>query len=100
MPPSTAGENEDAHQDPHPSRPPSPHPQVAHFFLVALHAVRAAFTPWPSPARLRRGYDLLHVACVIIMPLLAAEGLTPLAHPLLLAAVDLVFPWRAVQPLE
>jgi squalene monooxygenase len=49
---------------------------VTHFFCVALFAVGKAVLPLPTPARLRKGYDLMHVACIIIMPLLAAERAT------------------------
>ena len=79
---------------------PKPVILVTHFFCVALHALTTALLPFPTPARLRQGYDLLHVACMIIMPLLAAERVTLLASPPLLAAVDAVFPWRKSQLLE
>jgi squalene monooxygenase len=77
---------------------PKPGILVTHFFAVALHAMRRSLTPCPTPARLRQGYDLLRVACVIIMPLLAGERVTVLSWRWVQAAVDAVFPWRAVDP--
>jgi squalene monooxygenase len=73
---------------------PRPEVLVAHFFWVAVHAMRHAVVPYPTPGRLRKGYDLLHVACCIIMPLLAAERVTLLANPLVAGVTDLVFPWK------
>ena len=37
----------------------------------------------------------MHVACTIIMPLLAAERATFLAWAPVAAAVDVIFPWKA-----
>ena len=53
---------------------PKPEILVTHFFLVALYAMRKAVLPFPTPVRVRQGYDLLHVACMIIMPLLKCVG--------------------------
>jgi hypothetical protein len=74
---------------------PQPTVLILHFFAVAAHATAAALLPWPSPARLRRGYDLLHVACLILMPLLADERVAGWSAPPLLALVNLIFPWRS-----
>jgi squalene monooxygenase len=73
---------------------PKPGVLVTHFFAVALHAMRRALLPLPTPTRLRQGYDLLHVACLIIMPLLQAERTTVLSSGPVQAAVDAIFPWR------
>ncbi len=73
---------------------PAPWVLVAHFFAVALFAMRRALLPWPTPARLRQGYALMRVACIIIMPLLEAERATPLSWPPVLALVNAVFDWR------
>jgi squalene monooxygenase len=75
---------------------PKPDVLVAHFFNVAAHAMRRAVLPVPTPSRLRQGYDLLHVACMIILPLLEAEGVSLLAARPVLAATNLLFPWRHV----
>ena len=73
---------------------PVPSVLVAHFFAVAAHATWLALTPVPTPARIRQGYDLLRVACIIIMPLLEAERATLLASRPILALIDALFPWR------
>jgi squalene monooxygenase len=75
---------------------PRPTVLILHFFAVAVHAVAGALLPLPTPARLRRGYDLMHVACTIIMPLLAAEKATFLSWGAVGAAVNLLFPWKGV----
>jgi squalene monooxygenase len=77
---------------------PKPDVLVAHFFAVALHAIRRALLPFPTPLRLREGYDLLHVACIIIMPLLAGEGVTVMANGGVGTVVNALFPWRNVDP--
>ena len=41
------------------------------------------------------GYDLLRVACIIILPLLEAEGVTALASAPVLGLADVLFRWRA-----
>jgi len=73
---------------------PRPTVLILHFVAVALHATARALLPLPTPARARAGYDLLHVACIILMPLLAAERIAGWSSPALLAAVDAVFPWK------
>jgi squalene monooxygenase len=72
---------------------PKPWVLVAHFFAVAAYATRTALLP-PTPARLRQGWDLMHVACAIIMPLLAAERTTFLAWRPVQWATDVMFHWR------
>jgi len=69
---------------------------VTHFFFVALFAIGRAVLPLPTPTRLRQGYDLMHVACTIIMPLLAAEKATFLSWGAVGAAVNVLFPWKGV----
>mmetsp|Transcript_18061 Transcript_18061/g.63899 ORF Transcript_18061/g.63899 Transcript_18061/m.63899 type:complete len:500 (+) Transcript_18061:4017-5516(+) len=73
------------------------HPWVltTHFFMVALYATRDAFLPFPTPTRLLQAYDLIHVACLIIMPMLAAERVTLLGTAPLLFASNVIFPWRS-----
>lgn len=73
---------------------PKPGVLSTHFFMVALYAVRMALFPFPTPGRIMRAYSLLHVACMIIMPMLEAEGTTVLASPPVKMIVNLVFPWR------
>ena len=74
---------------------PSPGALVTHFFAVAAVAAGRCLAP-PSIKGAREAYDLLHVACIILLPLLEADGVgaTWLAHPLPLGALNLVFPWR------
>lgn len=75
---------------------PKPWVLVAHFFAVAAYAMRLALLPCPTPSSLRRAYDLLHVACIIIMPLLASERSTILSWLPVQFAVQAVFPWMGV----
>jgi hypothetical protein len=75
---------------------PKPWVLVAHFFAVALYAMRKALLP-PTCTRLKQGYDLMHVACMIIMPLLAAEKATFLAWAPVQMLVGLFFPWKNAQ---
>lgn len=77
---------------------PEPYVLVMHFFAVAAHAMKTALLPFPSPTRLREGYDLLHIACIIIMPLVTAEKVTALSNPFVAGALDLLFPWKNVDP--
>jgi squalene monooxygenase len=72
---------------------PAPWVLVAHFFAVAMHASKRALLP-PTPTRVRQAYDLMHVACCIIMPLLEAEKATFLAWRPVQWFVNLTFPWR------
>ena len=76
----------------------TPYPWVlaSHFFFVAAHAMRRALFPFPTPSRLRLAYNILHVACIIIMPQLEAEGVTVLATWPLRALTNVLFPWRGV----
>jgi hypothetical protein len=58
---------------------------ASHYVLVALYA---------TATRPLHAYAILHEACKIIMPLLASERVTFLAHPLVQAATNAIFPWR------
>lgn len=60
---------------------------------MALFAMQRALLPLPTPTRIRQGYDLMHVACMIIMPLLAAERATILSWLPIRLLIDLIFPW-------
>ena len=77
---------------------PKPGVLVLHFFSVALHATRRAVFPFPTPASLRAGYDLIRIACVIIMPLLVAERVPFMSSAPVCAVTNAVFPWKAVDP--
>jgi 2-polyprenyl-6-methoxyphenol hydroxylase-like FAD-dependent oxidoreductase len=76
---------------------PKPQVLVAHFFAVAGHAAKLAWLPFPTPTRVQQGYDLFRVACMIILPLLEAEGLS--IGPLF-GMANLIFGWRKTQLLE
>lgn len=73
---------------------PTPWVLVLHFFCVAVFAVSKALFPFPTPKRLRQGYDLMHVACIIIMPLLQAERVTFMSWWAVGALVNLLFPFK------
>ena len=73
---------------------PVPGVLVAHFFSVALFAIKSAVFPLPTPTSLMNAYDLLRVACGIILPFLEAEGSTVLSWRPMLLALDCVFGWR------
>ena len=75
---------------------PFPWVLASHFFFVASHAMRDALLPLPTPGKLRRAYNILHVACIIIMPQLEQEGVTFLATWPLRFVTNLIFPWRGV----
>jgi squalene monooxygenase len=75
---------------------PAPWVLVAHFFAVAAYAMRKALLP-PTPTRLRQGYDLMHVACIIIMPLLASERATVLSWTPVQWGIHLLFPWKGAK---
>lgn len=76
---------------------PKPGVLVSHFFAVAAHAMRMAVCPVPTPGKLLRAYDLLRVACVIILPLLEAEKATFMSSKPVLGFANALFPWRDVQ---
>lgn len=76
---------------------PKPEILITHFFAVAGHAMKRALLPVPTPGRLRQGYDLLHIACIIIMPLIAQEKVTVLSSAPVLGLVNLLFPWKDMQ---
>eukprot|EP01138_Halocafeteria_seosinensis_P014442 gb/GECG01014743.1/.p1 GENE.gb/GECG01014743.1/~~gb/GECG01014743.1/.p1 ORF type:complete len:600 (+),score=48.76 gb/GECG01014743.1/:1-1800(+) len=73
----------------------TPRPEVlsAHFFAVALHATSHAVRPIPTWTKLRQSYDLMHLACKIIMPLLDVENATLLTWYPIKKTVDFIFPW-------
>lgn len=73
---------------------PKPGVLVAHFFAVASHAMRRALFPCPTPTKLRHSFDLLKVACIIIMPMLESEKVTFLSSPLILGVTNALFKWR------
>lgn len=75
---------------------PKPAVLVGHFFAVALHAMKLAMLPVPTPGRLRKGYDLLRVACVIMMPLLESERVPVLSSAPVLGLSNAIFRWRAL----
>ena len=72
---------------------PRPSILAMHFFLVAFHGVGKYFWPFPTVGGMWRMYDMLHVACQIIMPLLTVEGSTVLASWPVRTAISLVFPY-------
>ncbi|EGC31901.1 hypothetical protein DICPUDRAFT_49927 [Dictyostelium purpureum] len=53
-----------------------PKPQVLamHFFAVAFYGVLKNILPFPTPARIRRCYQILCAASDIVVPLLRSEG--------------------------
>jgi len=75
---------------------PVPAVLVMHFFLVALHGVKRILLPFPTPTRIVKMYNVLQVACLIIMPLLKREKTTPLSAWPFRKAVNLVFPWENI----
>lgn len=72
---------------------PRPSILALHFFLVAFHGVRKYLWPVPSWGGLGRTYEMLQVACEIIMPLLSVEKSTVLAAWPVRALVGLIFPY-------
>jgi squalene monooxygenase len=77
---------------------PKPEVLVTHFFLVAGYAMRRALVPFPTPTKLRQSYDLLRIACTIILPLLQAEKVTPLSSWPALTLLNGLFAWKSVDP--
>ena len=75
---------------------PFPWVLASHFFMVAGFAMRRALWPCPTPGRLARAYNILRVACVIIMPQLEMERVTMLATWPLRFVTNVVFRWRGV----
>ncbi|KAM3570632.1 hypothetical protein VYU27_007302 [Nannochloropsis oceanica] len=72
---------------------PRPSILAMHFFLVAFHGVGKYVWPFPTLGGMVRMYDMLHVACQIIMPLLTVEGSTVLASWPVRTAIGVVFPY-------
>ena len=72
---------------------PRPSILAMHFFLVAFHGVGKYVWPFPTLGGMGRMYDMLHVACQIIMPLLTVEGSTVLASWPVRTAIGVVFPY-------
>lgn len=74
---------------------PSPTVLSIHFFMVALYGVRTHLLPfgWLRPSKIRDMYRLLHVACIIIMPLLTQERSTVLSLWPVRMLVNAVFPF-------
>jgi squalene monooxygenase len=73
---------------------PKPSVLATHFFMVALYGVQRYLRPFPTPRGLRRMYDVLHVACSIIMPLLEKEQSTVLSWWPCRTLINLIFPFR------
>jgi len=73
---------------------PVPSILATHFFCVAIYALKNYLLPFPTPFKLVRMYDIIHVACKIIMPLLEREKSTFLAMWPVRSFVNLVFPFR------
>ncbi|EAL60604.1 squalene monooxygenase [Dictyostelium discoideum AX4] len=53
---------------------PKPHILAMHFFAVAFYGVLKNILPFPTPARIRRCYQILCAASDIVVPLLRSEG--------------------------
>ncbi len=75
---------------------PSPQVLIIHFFMVALNGVRSKLLPfgWLSPRKLIMMHRIMHVACIIIMPLLIVEQATPLSMWPVRKLVHLFFPFE------
>ncbi|CAM9158561.1 unnamed protein product [Chrysoparadoxa australica] len=77
---------------------PKPWVLTTHFFMVAFYAMRQHLLPFGflNPLALLRVYRILHVACMIIMPLLVLEGSnsTPLAWWPIRKLINLAFPYE------
>ncbi len=76
----------------------TPRPQVfvIHFFMVVLNAVRSHLFPfgWLVPSKLIEMYRIMHVACIISMPLLVVEQATALGTWPVRKFVNLLFPFE------
>jgi squalene monooxygenase len=75
---------------------PRPSILIMHFFAVAVHAIVHTLFPFPTLQRMRRGYDLLHIACVILMPLLVSERVEGWSSTPVLSLVNFFFPWKDI----
>ena len=73
---------------------PKPFILVLHFFMVAAFGMFRTLKPYPSVSRIRRCWKMLHIACVIIMPLLEKEQTTILSFWPIAALINLIFPFR------
>lgn len=73
-----------------------------HFFAVALYAVGFVLRGTGSCAQLGfaaravRAWNMLRVACAIIMPLLVENGVSVLARAPVAFASNVVFPWESL----
>lgn len=76
---------------------PIPLVLVTHFFLVALYGVMNQLLPFPTSSSLRRSYNLLHVACVVIMPMIEAESATILSAAPLRKIIQYLFPYKNIK---
>ena len=72
---------------------PKPHILVIHFFMVAFFGLFQALSTYPSPNRMIQSYKIIHVACVIIMPLIEQQNATFLAWKPARAFINLIFPY-------
>lgn len=75
---------------------PKPLVLVLHFFMVAVYAMYTTLFPFPTLGRMQRCWKILHLACVIIMPLLEKEQVTILSVKFIADAVNLIFPFRSL----
>jgi squalene monooxygenase len=62
---------------------PRPSVLVAHFFMVALYGVGRLLIPRPTIRGVLLGVSLIHAACCIIFPIIAAEGVRAVFFPFL-----------------
>lgn len=73
---------------------PVPSVLATHFFCVAFYALKSYLFPFPTPRKLFRMYDIVHVACKIIMPLLERERSTFLSLWPVRTTINFIFPYR------
>jgi len=71
---------------------PRPTVLVMHFFMVAFFSMKNVVVEGVSVTSLTKMYNLLRVACTIILPLLASEKSTVLSWSAVRGLAQLVFP--------
>jgi len=74
---------------------PSPAVLATHFFFVAFFSAFKFLFPFPTIKNLNRVYRILHVACIIIMPLLTRERSTFLSFYPIRKIINFLFPWES-----
>jgi squalene monooxygenase len=79
---------------------PSPAILITHFFWVAALGMKKMLAPYPTQKRLYGSWELLKLACSIIMPLLKQEGVTALSLPLIQRLLVLLIPWTKTGRIE